>query len=63
MEKLKNNDFVESAKIALSEKAESLHSQLKRLNIPAKTLNHGDLIKLFYDFYNEESETLINNVS
>lgn len=63
LEKPKNNDFVESAKTSLHSKAESLHSQLKRLNIQAKTLKHGDLIRLFYDFYNEEGETLINNVS
>lgn len=45
----------ESAKAALSLKADSLHTQLARLNLRAKTLNKDELIKLFYSIYNGES--------
>ena len=45
----------ESAKSALSLKADSLHEQLTRLNLHAKTLNKDELIKLFYSIYNGNS--------
>lgn len=57
---LADRDFMESAKTALRSKAESLHSQLKRFNIQAKTLNHAELVKLFYDTFNQGEEVLTN---
>lgn len=45
-------DFVSSAKTTLHSKAESVHSQLARLNLRAKTLPKDELIKLFYEIYN-----------
>lgn len=52
----------ESAKIKLSSKAESLHAQLKRMNLPAKTLSREELIKLFHEIYNGDFEQ-INEVA
>jgi len=49
-------DFIASAKSSLRSKAESLKSQLTRLNIPSKTLKQEELIKLFYELYNEDRE-------
>lgn len=49
-------EFTESSKVALRSKAELLHSQLKRINIRAKTLSGEELTKLFFDFYNEGAE-------
>lgn len=49
-------DFTASAKQSLHSKAESLKSQLFRLNIPAKPLKQQELIKLFYELYNEDKE-------
>lgn len=45
-------DFVSSAKTTLHSKAESVLSQLARLNLRAKTLPKDELIKLFYEIYN-----------
>lgn len=45
-------DFISSAKTTLHSKAESVHSQLARLNLRAKTLPKDELIKLFYEIYN-----------
>jgi hypothetical protein len=45
--------FVQNAKTALHSKAESLHSQLARLNLRARTLEKEELIKLFYEIYND----------
>lgn len=45
--------FVQNAKSALHSKAESLHSQLSRLNLRARTLEKEELIKLFYEIYND----------
>ena len=39
-------------------KAESLHAQLKRLNLPAKTLNKEELVKLFHEIYNGDFEQI-----
>ena len=47
--------FSQSAKSALHSKAESLHSQLSRLNLRARTLDKEGLVKLFYSVYNENS--------
>ena len=50
------HEFAESSKIGLRSKAELLHSQLKRINIRAKTLRGEELTKLFFDFYNEGAD-------
>lgn len=49
-------DFIASAKQSLHTKAEALKSQLSRLNIPAKPLRQEELIKLFYELYNEDKD-------
>lgn len=49
-------DFITSAKASLHSKAESLKSQLSRLNLPSKTLKQDELVKLFYELYNEDKE-------
>ena len=50
----KGEEFVSQAKTALHSKAESLHSQLARLNLRAKTLEKEELIKLFYEIFNDD---------
>lgn len=45
--------FISQARSALHSKAESLHSQLGRLNLHAKTLSKEELIKLYFETYNE----------
>ncbi len=45
-----------SAKSKLSSKAESLHAQLKRMNLPARTLGKEELVKLFHEIYNGDLE-------
>jgi hypothetical protein len=49
------SSFAQGAKSALHSKAESLHSQLSRLNLRAKTLEKEELVKLFYEIYNEST--------
>ncbi len=49
---VRGNNFFLSAKAKLSSKAESLHAQLRRMNLPAKTLNKDELVKLFHEIYN-----------
>ena len=49
----KDNSFVEQARSGLHSKAESLHSQLSRLNLKARTLGKEELTKLFYEIYND----------
>lgn len=46
-------NFEEAAKASLHTKAASLNSQLARLNLRAKTLQKEELVRLYYDFYNE----------
>ncbi len=52
----KGFDFLTSAKTSLKSKEESILSQLGRLNLSAKTLNKEDLVKLFYETYNTDTE-------
>ena len=52
----------ESAKAALRLKADSLHAQLTRLNLHAKTLNKEELIKLFYSIYNGNSTEISEQI-
>ncbi len=49
--------FLKDAQASLRTKADSLHAQLARLNLRAKTLDKEELIKLFYDVYNPEVAT------
>ena len=51
----KKEEFAEAAKDGLDLKAKSLHSQLQRLGLLAKTLEKEELIRLFYEMYNEDS--------
>lgn len=46
--------FLENATKALLSKAESLHSQLSKLAVASKTLNKEELVRLFYDIYNDD---------
>lgn len=46
-------NFEESAKASLKSKAASLNNQLARLNLRARTLQKDELVRLFYDLYNE----------
>lgn len=48
--------FSRTSKVKLSSKADSIHTQLKRINLPAKTLDKEDLVRLFYEIYNGEYE-------
>lgn len=53
-ESLQKEVFIQRAKTALASKAESLHSQLSKLGLTAKTLKKEELIKLFYGIYNAD---------
>jgi hypothetical protein len=44
--------FLDEAKIALHTKLDTLHSQLARLNLGARTLAKEELVKLYYEIYN-----------
>lgn len=57
-----NDSFFQSAKATLHTKAETLHSQIARLSLRAKTLEQDELIKLFYDIYNP-NQTSSNDLS
>lgn len=48
-------DFFLQAKTSLHSKADSLHSQLARLNLRAKTLAQEELVKLFYELFNGDT--------
>lgn len=47
------DNFVIGAKASLHSKAESIHTQLRRLSLKARTLDEDQLIKLFYDIFND----------
>jgi hypothetical protein len=49
----KDSNFVAQAKTGLRSKADSLHSQLSRLNLQARTLEKEELTKLYYEIYND----------
>lgn len=52
---LKKDDLLNQAKTALRTKSESLIIELKRLSLNAKILEKEELIRLFYDIYNQGS--------
>lgn len=45
--------FLVGAKASLHSKAESLHTQLRRLNLKAETLTKERLVKIFYEIFND----------
>ncbi len=47
--------FISSAKSSLHSKSETLLGQLGRLNLKAKVLQKEELVKLYYDVYNDVS--------
>src|SRR4030042_5933000 len=49
------DEFAEEAKASLRSKAQSLLSQLARLNLRAKTLEKEELVKLYYEIYNGDT--------
>lgn len=49
------DEFINEAKTILSSKAQSLLSQLARLNLRAKTLEKEESVKLYYEIYNREA--------
>lgn len=49
------NEFSKTAKSALLSKAETMHSQLTRIGLKAKTLSKEELIKVYYDIFNDIS--------
>jgi hypothetical protein len=51
--KSNQESLVLEAKSSLHSKAESIHSQLVRLNLKAETLTKEKLTKLFYDIFND----------
>lgn len=51
--KSNQGSFILGAKSSLHSKAESIHSQLVRLNLKAETLTKEKLTKLFYDIFND----------
>ena len=55
---MSRDNFLLSAKAKLASKAEGLHTQLQRMNLPAKTLGKNELIKLFHEIYNGDFEQI-----
>lgn len=49
------DSFVVGARAALHSKAESIHTQLRRLNLKARTLDEEQLTKLFYEIFNDNA--------
>ncbi len=59
---VKAEAFTQSARKALQNKANSLLGQLQKFATSAKVLEKEDLIKLFYEIYNEETEVDIGQM-
>lgn len=51
---LKGHAFWQEAQKALATKTTSMHAQLARVGLPAKTLEKEELIKVFYGVFNED---------
>ncbi|MGA2911774.1 MAG: hypothetical protein ABSE17_04075 [Candidatus Levyibacteriota bacterium] len=49
------DNFVVGASAALHSKAESIHTQLRRLNLKARTLDEEQLTKLYYEIFNDNA--------
>ncbi|MGA2967759.1 MAG: hypothetical protein ABSD69_01120 [Candidatus Levyibacteriota bacterium] len=50
---LNQDSFLVGAKASLRSKADSIHGQLARLNLKARTLDEEQLTKLYYDIFND----------
>lgn len=50
-----SDSFLNQAKASLASKADSVTSQIARLNLRAKTLGKEELVKLFYEIYNGDT--------
>ena len=50
-----DENFISSAKSSLHSKAGSLHSQLGRINLRARTLKKDELLNIYCDIYDESS--------
>lgn len=50
----KKSDFFSNAKLSLLSKADAILNQLARINLSARTLVKDELIKVFYEFYNND---------
>jgi uncharacterized spore protein YtfJ len=48
-------NFIIGATASLHSKAESVHAQLRRLGLKARTLDEEQLTKLFYDIFNDNT--------
>lgn len=59
---IKSKNHFEAAKSSLKLKADSINTQLARLNLKAKTLAKDELIELFYSVYNNGSMEISKNV-
>lgn len=60
-----DENFATAARSTLHSKAESIHTQFNRLNLKSRTLEREELIRLFYDIYNEgqiPSHQLFGNI-
>lgn len=55
---LKMDDFITHAKASLRTKATSLHAQLVRIGLVAKTLQKSELIALFYEMFNTSDKQI-----
>lgn len=51
----KSDAFFEEAKAALRSKAQAVHSQIARVGLKAKTLEQEELVRLFYEIYNDQT--------
>ena len=60
--KTQSENFIAEARKALQNKANSLLGQLQKFATSAKILQKEDLIKLFYEIYNEDTEIDINQM-
>lgn len=52
--------FVMQAQKVLQNKADTVHSQLRRFAVSTKTLEKEELVQLFYDLFNENTEGEFN---
>lgn len=53
--------FFSQAKSSLKSKAETLLSQVERLGLRGKLLQKDDLVKLFYDIYNQDTNASLQS--
>jgi hypothetical protein len=56
------DSFIESARKILQNKSNSLLGQLQKFATSARVLEKEDLIKLFYEIYNEDTEIAIDQM-